>query len=304
MIEQHQDLENLTSIRDYIRLCYSQMMRQKVYFGHGHISAIDEARQLVLAAVYLPWDADELVIDAKLSHTECTRVLNFIDRRIVKREPLPYITNEAWFMQLPFYVDNRVIIPRSPIGQLIEQSFSPFLRPGPVSRILDMCTGSGCIGIACAYAFEEAAIDIADISKSAIEVAKINVAKHKLEDQVTVIESDLFSNIQKKYDLIVSNPPYVDKKDLASMPAEYQHEPELALGSGDDGLELCKQMLAQASQYLADDGLLVIEVGNSEVHLMAQFPDVPFIWIDLADGGNGVFAINAEDLKQCQKLFQ
>jgi ribosomal protein L3 glutamine methyltransferase len=303
MIETEQCLASLHTIRDYIRLCFSRMMQQKVYFGHGHISAIDEARQLVLAAVDLPWDSDELVLDAKLLRVEKERVLAFMQRRIEQREPLPYITNEAWFMQMPFYVDQRVLIPRSPIAQLIENQFSPFLKSGPIANILDLCTGSGCIGIACAYAFEEANVDLADISVDALTVATLNIEKHGLTDQVQTIESDLFSELNKKYDLIVSNPPYVDKNDLAQMPKEYLHEPELALGSGDDGLDLCKQMLAQASDYLTEDGLLIVEVGNSEIHLMQQYPQVPFIWVELEQGGNGVFAISAEDLQQYRSLF-
>lgn len=303
MIEKDQCLANLHTIRDYIRLCFSQMMQQKVYFGHGHVSAIDEARQLVLAAVHLPWDSDELVLDAKLLLVEKEQVLSFMQRRIQQREPLPYITNEAWFMQMPFYVDQRVLIPRSPIAQLIENQFSPFLKNGPIENVLDLCTGSGCIGIACAYAFEEANVDLADISVDALTVAKLNIEKHGLTDQVQAIESDLFSKLNKKYDLIVSNPPYVDKNDLAQMPKEYLHEPELALGSGDDGLDLCKKMLAQANDYLTDDGLLVVEVGNSEIHLMQQYPQVPFIWVELEQGGNGVFAISAEDLEQHRSLF-
>ncbi|MCJ8340894.1 MAG: 50S ribosomal protein L3 N(5)-glutamine methyltransferase [Pseudomonadales bacterium] len=303
MIEQQQCPESLLSIRDYIRLCYSQMMQQKIYLGHGHVNAIDEAKQLVLAAVYLPWDADDLVLDARLLAAEKQRILAFMHRRIKQREPLPYIINQAWFMQMPFFVDSRVLIPRSPIAQLIETQFSPFLRTGPVNRILDLCTGSGCIGIACAYAFEEAQVDLADISTDALAVASINIEQHKMTEQVSIIESDLFANIELKYDLIVSNPPYVDKKDLAEMPEEYHHEPELALGSGDDGLELCKIMLAQACNYLTEDGLLVVEVGNSEVHLMQQFPQVPFIWVELAEGGNGVFVISAAELKQYAALF-
>ena len=302
-MEQDKYLESLLSIRDYIRLCYSQMMQHKVHLGHGHVNAIDEARQLVFAALYLPWTTDESMLDAKLLTSEKQRILAFMARRIQGREPLPYITHEAWFMQLPFYVDTRVLIPRSPIAQLIEHEFSPFLRPAALERVLDLCTGSGCIGIACAYVFENAVVDIADISSSALEVAKINIDKHEMQEQVTLIESDLFANISQQYDLIVSNPPYVDCSDLQLMPAEYQHEPALALGSGSDGLDLCKKILAQASDYLADDGLLVVEVGNSEVHLMEQYPQVPFTWVDLAEGGNGVFIINAVDLKQHRALF-
>jgi len=304
MTERGKTDETLSSIRDYIRLCYSQMMQYKVYLGHGHINPVDEARQLVLAAVYLPWNTDDALLDGKLLVSEKQRILAFIDRRVSQREPLPYIINEAWFMQLPFYVDTRVLIPRSPISQLIEQQFSPFLRPGPVARILDLCTGSGCIGIATAYAFDTSTVDLADISGEALEVAKLNVEKHEMQEQVHVIKSDLFSNVSEKYDLIVSNPPYVDREDLASMPDEYQHEPALALGSGPDGLDICKDILAQANDYLTEDGLLVVEVGNSEIHLMQQYPQVPFTWVDLAEGGNGVFAISAQDLKQHRALFQ
>jgi ribosomal protein L3 glutamine methyltransferase len=303
MIEREENSETLTTIRDFIRLCYSQMMQHKVYLGHGHINPADEARQLVLAALYLPWNTEDM-LDAKLLASEKQRVLAFIERRVVKREPLPYIINEAWFMQLPFYVDTRVLIPRSPIAQLIENQFSPFLRPGPLERVLDLCTGSGCIGIAAAYVFDTALVDIADISADALDVAKLNIDKHEMQEQVSIIESDLFSGITEKYDLIVSNPPYVDRDDLLQMPDEYQHEPALALGSGDDGLDICKKILAQANDYLSDEGLLVVEVGNSEVHLMQQYPEVPFTWIDLAEGGNGVFAISAQDLKEHRTLFQ
>ncbi|MFT5708936.1 MAG: ribosomal protein L3 glutamine methyltransferase [Oceanospirillaceae bacterium] len=303
MIDRTQLMNSFHSIRDYIRYCYSQMMQQDVFLGHGHVSAYEEASQLVLAAVYLPWNAQEQVLDARLLDAEKERVIEFMQRRITQREPLPYIINQAWFMQMPFYVDTRVLIPRSPIAQLIENQFSPFMGMEPVDRILDLCTGSGCIGIACGYAFEEAVVDITDISESALEVAKINVNKHEMQDQVNIIESDLFENISEKYQLIVSNPPYVDKSDLSSMPAEYQHEPALALGSGDDGLDLCKKILEQACDYLTDDGLLVVEVGNSEVHLMEQYPQVPFIWVELEAGGNGVFAISAADLKQYRELF-
>jgi ribosomal protein L3 glutamine methyltransferase len=303
MTEQQTCVLHLQTVRDYIRYCYSTMMEKKVFLGHGHTSAIDEAKQLVLAALYLPWDADDIILDAALLLAEKERVLSFITRRVDQREPLPYIINEAWFMQMPFYVDRRVLIPRSPIAQLIETEFSPFLRHGPVERILDLCTGSGCIGIACAFAFEDAKVDLADISRDALAVAQINIDKYELQDQVSLIESDLFNDVQHKYDLIVSNPPYVDKSDLNTMPAEFDHEPALALGSGDDGLDICKQMLAQANDHLTDDGLLVVEVGNSEVHLMEQFPQVPFIWAELPLGGNGVFVISAQELKNYRALF-
>lgn len=304
MIDHQLCITELISIRDFMRYCYSKMLSENVYFGHGHVSAYEEAKQLVLAAVDLPWDSPEQVYDGRLLTAEKRRILDFIERRVINREPLPYITNEAWFMGMPFFVDQRVLVPRSPIAQLIETEFSPFLRPGPVHRILDLCTGSGCIGIACAYAFPEAEVDISDISEQALQVATINVSQHELTDQVSIIHSDLLNDVRDQYDIIVSNPPYVDLPDLSSMPEEYQHEPSLALGSGDDGLDICKRILSQAVDHLTADGLLVVEVGNSEIHLMQQYPQVPFTWVDLPNGGNGVFVITAQELVEHRALFK
>lgn len=291
----------LLTIRDYIRWCTSQFNQHQVYFGHGTDNAWDEASQLVLGALHLPWDSDPAVLDARLTAEEKLRVIAFAQARIVERKPLPYLLNEAWFCGLPFYVDERVLIPRSPIAQLIEIEFSPWLREGAVPRVLDLCTGSGCIGIACAYAFPEAMVDLVDLSPDALEVAWSNIEKHELGDRVRAVGSDLFAGVKnERYDLIVSNPPYVDAGDLASMPDEYHHEPELALGSGPDGLELTRRILHEASDYLTDDGLLVVEIGNSEVHMMAQYPHLPLTWVELPNGGNGVFAISAQDLKACR----
>jgi len=297
--DQDQILDDLQTIRDYIRWCMSRFNEHQLFFGHGTDNPWDEAVQLVLGALHLPWDMDNSVLDARLTLSEKQRVLEFAQKRIFERVPLPYLTNEAWFCELPFFVDERVLIPRSPIGELIQQQFQPWLREGPVNRILDLCTGSGCIGIACAYAFEEAEVDLADISMDALAVAEENIERHQLQDRVIPRHSDLFNGLAgEKYDLIVSNPPYVDLDDLNSMPDEYQHEPELALGSGDDGLDITRRILREANDYLTDEGLLIVEVGNSEVHLMTQFPQLPLIWIELEQGGNGVFAITAQDLKQ------
>ncbi len=288
----------LHTLRDYIRWCMSAFGEHDVFFGHGTDNAWDEAVQLVLGAVHLPWDADKAVLDGRLTSPEKDKILAFIDKRVLERVPLPYLTNEAWFSGMPFYVDERVIVPRSPIAELIDAQFAPFLREGAVNRILDLCTGSGCIGIACAYAFPESDVDLVDLSDDALDVASINVARHELEQRVIPRQSDLFNALKgERYDLIVSNPPYVDAEDLASMPDEYAHEPELALGSGDDGLDITKRILREANDYLTDDGLLVVEVGNSEVHLMEQYPQLPLIWLELEQGGNGVFAISAADLK-------
>jgi len=298
MNDQDQIKQELHTVRDYIRLCMSNFGEHDVFFGHGTDNAWDEAVHLVLSAIHLPWDADQTVLDARLTSAEKERVLVFIEQRVHQRVPLPYLTNEAWFAGVPFYVDERVLIPRSPIAELIDNHFAPLLREGPVNRILDLCTGSGCIGIACAYAFPESDVDLADLSEDALDVASINVARHELEQRVIPRQSDLFNALAgEKYDLIVSNPPYVDAEDLASMPDEYGHEPEMALGSGPDGLDITKRILREANDYLADDGLLVVEVGNSEVHLAEQYPQLPLIWLELEQGGNGVFAISAADLK-------
>lgn len=289
----------LNTLRDYIRYAMSQFGENSIYFGHGTDNAWDEATQLVLAAVYLPWNVNPAVLDGRLTDAEKQRVLEFIKLRVEDRKPLPYITGESWFCQLPFYVDERVLIPRSPIAELIENQFTPWLREGPVDRILDLCTGSGCIGIACAYAFPEAEVDLADISADAIEVARKNISKHEMAERIQAIESDLFSHLKgRRYDLIVSNPPYVDESDLSSMPKEYEHEPALALGSGPDGLDITRQILRQANDFLTEDGLLVVEVGNSEIHMMEQYPQLPIVWLEFEHGGNGVFAITAQELSQ------
>jgi len=298
MSDQDQIKQELHTVRDYIRFCMSQFGEHGVFFGHGTDNAWDESVHLVLSALHLPWDADQTVLDARLTSPEKTKVLDFIGQRIFDRKPLPYLTNEAWFCGMPFYVDERVLIPRSPIAELIENQFAPMLRDGPVNRVLDLCTGSGCIGIALAYAFPESDVDLVDLSEDALDVASINVAQHELEARVIPRHSDLFNGLAgEKYDLIVSNPPYVDAEDLADMPDEFHHEPEMALGSGPDGLEITKRILREANDYLADDGLLVVEVGNSEVHLADQYPQLPLIWMELERGGNGIFAISAADLK-------
>ncbi|WP_028470933.1 50S ribosomal protein L3 N(5)-glutamine methyltransferase [Neptunomonas japonica] len=304
MIDQEQVATELQTVRDFIRWTCSLLNEHKVYLGHGNTNTWDEAVQLVMAGVYLSWNSDKTVLDARLMAPEKARVIDFVRQRVEARKPLPYITNEAWFMGMPFYVDERVLIPRSPIAQLIETEFSPFLREGRVERVLDLCTGSGCIGIACAYAFEEAQVDLIDISVEALVVAQKNIEQHELEEQVTAIQGDLFEAVGgQKYDLIVSNPPYVDQQDFEGMPQEYHHEPELALTSGNDGLDLTRSILREACDYLTDDGLLVVEVGNSEVHLMTEFAHVPFTWVDLPEGGNGVFVITAQELKHFRDEF-
>jgi ribosomal protein L3 glutamine methyltransferase len=280
------------------------MNRHEVYFGHGHDEAWNEALQLVFNAVDLPWDSSLELLDSRLLPVERAKIVEYVVQRCQQRRPLPYITGEAWFMGLPFNVDERVLIPRSPIAQLIEQEFQPWLGDVDVERVLDLCTGSGCIGIACAYAFEHAEVDLVDLSDDALVVANTNIARHELEDRVRAIHSDLFNALDGEvYDLIVTNPPYVDAADLASMPNEYHHEPEMALGSGDDGLDITRRILKEAGRHLSEQGLLVVEVGNSEVHLMEAYPELPLIWVELEEGGNGVFVIDAPSLRAHQDLI-
>jgi len=297
-------LDQLHSIRDFIRLGVSRFRRAELYYGHGTDNAWDEAVQLVLHAAGLPWNADPSLQDARLLEEEKIAVLELFRRRVQERMPAPYLIGEAWFCELPFFVDTRTLIPRSPIAELIRQGFEPWLGDQPVTRILDLCTGSGCIGIACALLFEEAEVDLVDLSPEALQVCQRNIERHQLTGRVRALCSDLFDALgDQRYELIVSNPPYVDADDYRQMPAEYHHEPLLGLTSGDDGLDITRRILRQAGEFLTEDGLLVVEVGNSEVALQAAYPDVPFMWVELSRGGNGVFVLSARELNEYRDRF-
>lgn len=293
----------LHTIGDYIRYATSEFNRAELFFGHGTDNARDEAISLVLFALYLPNQLDEYLLGCQLVEEEKQAVLALIDRRIDERIPAAYITNQATFAKLPFYVDERVLVPRSPIAELIEQRFQPYLTKEP-RRILDLCTGSGCIAIACAYAFPEAEIDALDLSIDALNVAQINIETHGLLEQVIPIQSDVFSGVEGlSYDLIVSNPPYVDLDDVKNMPDEYQHEPAMGLGSGNDGLDIVRKILAEAAEHLNEEGLLICEVGNSQVHVEASYPEVPFTWLEFTRGGHGVFMLTKTQLEQYSQYF-
>ncbi|MFQ6370527.1 50S ribosomal protein L3 N(5)-glutamine methyltransferase [Shewanella sp. YIC-542] len=295
----------MRTVGDMLRWAVSRFNDAGIYYGHGTDNAWDEAVSLVFHALHLPDEIGQQVIHANLTSSEKHKIVELIIRRVRERLPVPYLTHRATFAGLDFYVDERVLVPRSPIAEMIENRFSPWLYNKPVNRILDLCTGSGCIAVACAYAFDNAEVDALDISGDALEVAQINIETLGVMDRVYPMQSDLFSAIPKgpQYDLIVSNPPYVDAVDLASMPEEYQHEPELGLASGNDGLDLTKQIIANAADYLTDTGLLVVEVGNSMVHLMEQFPQVPFTWVSLQRGGDGVFVLTKDQLLAVQDVF-
>lgn len=293
----------LHSIQDFLRWTYSVFNRADIYYGQGYDNAWDESLQLVLGGLQLPLDLPTELFQSRLTHSEKETLVQLVLARIQQRVPVAYLTNSAWFCGHEFYVDERTIIPRSPISALIQDRFEGLLDAVP-QRILDLCTGSGCIAIACAYAFPEAEVDAVDLSFDALNVAEINIERHQLAHRVFPIQSDLFANIAgQKYDLIVTNPPYVDEEDLAEMPEEFHFEPELALGSGMDGLDITKQILKQAPNYLTENGLLVCEVGNSMVSLIEQYPEVPFEWVELKNGGLGVFALRYKELVKYHYLF-
>ncbi|SDG27293.1 [LSU ribosomal protein L3P]-glutamine N5-methyltransferase [Pseudomonas seleniipraecipitans] len=294
----------LRTLRDYIRWAVSRFQAEELFFGHGTDNAWDEARQLVLGALHLPWEIADSYLDCRLEEDEQRHLHDLLQRRIEGRVPTAYLLGEAWFCGLPFIVDERVLVPRSPIGELIEQRFSPWLGGEP-ARILDLCTGSGCIGIACAYEFLDAEVVLGDLSFEALEVANRNIERHGLEERVYTVQGDGFAGLPgQRFDLIVSNPPYVDAEDFADMPAEYQHEPEMGLACGDDGLDLVRRMLAEAADHLTEKGLLIVEVGNSQVHVEALYPEVDFAWLEFARGGHGVFMLSAEQCREHQALFR
>ncbi|RRV12137.1 50S ribosomal protein L3 N(5)-glutamine methyltransferase [Pseudomonas saudiphocaensis] len=294
----------LRTLRDYIRWAVSQFHAGQLFHGHGTDNAWDEARQLVLGALHLPWEIADSYLDCRLEDDEREHLQELLRRRIVDRVPTAYLLGQTWFCGLPFIVDERVLIPRSPIGELIERRFEPWLAKKP-ARILDMCTGSGCIGIACAYEFLDAEVVLADISFDALEVANCNIEHHGLDDRVYTVQSDGFDELPgQRFDLIVSNPPYVDAEDFADMPDEYHHEPALGLACGNDGLDLVRRLLAEAADHLTDSGSLIVEVGNSQEHVKALYPEVDFTWLEFVEGGHGVFLLAASQCREYQALFR
>lgn len=294
----------LRTVRDYIRWAVSRFHGAGLFFGHGSDNAWDEARQLVLGALHLPWEIADGYLDCRLEDDEHAHLQDLLERRIEQRVPTAYLLGEAWFCGLPFIVDERVLIPRSPIAELIEQHFQPWLPAEPM-RILDLCTGSGCIGIACAYEFPAAEVVLADLSFEALEVANQNIERHGLDERVYTVQGDGFAGLPgQRFDLIVSNPPYVDAEDFADMPAEYRHEPALGLACGADGLDLVRRMLAEAADHLNEKGLLIVEVGNSQVHVEALYPEVDFTWLEFERGGHGVFLLAAQQCREHQQLFR
>lgn len=289
-------VNELQTIQDMLRWTVSRFNAAQIYYGHGTDNAWDEAISLILPSLYLPLDIPAEIYSTRLVATERHRIIERVLRRINDRIPVAYLTNKSWFCGLEFYVDERVLIPRSPICELIKKRFAPWLTTEP-QHILDLCTGSGCIAVACAYAFPDAEVDAADISVDALAVAERNIETHGLAHRVIPIRSDLFRDIPEiKYDLIVTNPPYVDAEDMSDLPDEFRREPELGLAAGTDGLKLVRRILANAPDYLSEQGILICEVGNSMVHLIEAYPEVPFTWLEFEHGGDGVFMLTREEL--------
>ena len=297
-------LTTLSTLRDYIRWAASRFTQARVSFGHGTVTALDEAAALILHTVYQPYNLAEAYMDTVLTMNERQAVIDIIDRRINERIPAAYLTNEAIFAGLSFYVDHRVLVPRSPIAELIEQRFSPWIDEDQVGRILDLCTGSGCIAVACAYAFPDALVDAVDLSVDALAVAEINIGNHQVSDSVTLYQSDLFNELPAAlYDVIVSNPPYVCHEEWEQLPREFRAEPDMGFKGGHTGLDIVLRILVDAYDYLAEQGILIVEVGSSAETLQNTFPEVPFYWLDFERGGDGVLLLTAEQVHDYHDLF-
>jgi ribosomal protein L3 glutamine methyltransferase len=292
------DTESLITVRDWLRFAVSRFNEAKLCFGHGSDNAFDEAAYLILHTLHLPLDRLEPFLDASLTHGESEQVQMVIERRVRERLPAAYLTHEAWLGAHRFYVDERVIVPRSFIAELLHEQLVPWVEnPDEVGSALDLCTGSGCLAILAALAFPNAQVDAVDLSKDALDVAARNVEDYGLQQRIELLSSDLFAALDgRTYDLILSNPPYVNAESVAALPPEYQAEPALALGSGEDGLDATRQILAAAKSHLNPGGLLVVEIGHNRDELEAAYPTLPFTWLDTESGDQFVFMLRREDL--------
>ena len=292
------DANDLHTLRDWLRFTVSAFNEAKLSFGHGSASAYDEAVYLILHTLHLPLDTLEPFLDGRLTPHEKNALLTLLNQRVETRLPAAYLTHEAWLGEFRFYVDERVIVPRSFISELLREQLSPWIaEPATINYVLDLCTGSGCLAIIAAHAFPYAEVDAVDISPDALAVAQQNINDYGLQDRVHPIPSDLFANLKgRQYDLIISNPPYVDAESVATLPPEYLHEPKLALGSGNDGLDATRAILQNAAQYLTKNGILIVEIGHNRDALEEAFPDLPFTWLDVTAGDQFVFMLHRNDL--------
>lgn len=291
-------IDELITLRDWLRWTMSRFTEADLFFGHGTNNAWDEAIWLLLATLKLPQDKLEPFLDARLTRTERLAVWNALQQRITRRLPVAYIVQEAWLGSFRFYVDERVIVPRSYFAELLEEGLAPWVAdPESVGSVLDLCTGSGCLAILMAHAFPNAQVDAIDISPDALAVARRNIADYGLADSVHAIESDLFAAVPgKRYDLILSNPPYVTAEAMAALPAEYRHEPALALAAGEDGLDVVRRILREAADHLTPEGFIAIEVGHNRDQVEAAFPHLPVVWLDTASSSDKIFLVSRESL--------
>ncbi len=292
----------LKTVRDCLRFAISRFNEAGIHFGHGSDNAYDEAAYLILHTLHLPLDRLDPFLDSALTQSEIRELLNVIGQRVDKRLPAAYLTHEAWLGGHRFYVDERVIVPRSFFAELLDEQMVPWIDDADsITRVLDLCTGSGCLAILAALAFPNATVDAVDISRDALEVARRNVDDYQLQDRINLIESDLFARLAgHEYDLIISNPPYVNAESVASLPPEYLHEPKQALGSGHDGLDATRIILGQAARHLTPDGILAVEIGHNRVALEAAYPALPFTWLEVEAGEDFVFLMHREDLPNQQ----
>lgn len=296
----NQDLSALITLRDWLRYAVSRFNAAELFFGHGSSNAFDEAAYLILHTLHLPLDRLDPFLDARLLPAEAKQIAQMLERRVSERVPAPYLTHEAWLQGYRFYVDERVIVPRSFLAPMIQEQMQPWLAdPENVLDALDLCTGSGCLAILLAEAFPDAEVDAVDLSSEALEVAQRNVADYGLDDRIALHQGDLFAPLAgKTYDLIISNPPYVNAESVAALPAEYRHEPSLALGSGVDGLDATRTILREAARHLNPGGLLAVEIGHNRAALEAAYPELELTWPEIEGGADTVFVITREQLQR------
>lgn len=300
-----EDVVELKSLRDCVRWGASRFNEAGLSFGHGTDNALDEALLLVLHAVHLDHEMPEQYLDSRVTAAEREAIVGLLRRRVDERVPAAYLTHRARFAGKWFYVDEHVLVPRSPMAELIERRFEPWMDPDAVGRVLDLCTGSGCIAIACAHAFPEARVDATELSEPAAAVARRNAAEHGVADRVAVRVGDLYAPVDgDRYDLVVSNPPYVSAAEMAELSHEYRREPALGLAAGADGLDVVRRILAGARRHLSPGGILVVEVGDSAERLAAAYPEVPFVWLELERGGSGVFLLDAGQLGELAPVLE
>ncbi len=289
---------NLRTLRDVLRFAVTRFNEANLFFGHGQVDAFDEAAFIVMRALKLPIERLDVFLDAYLTHAEINSLLQLIERRVKKRVPAAYLLQEAWLQGYKFYVDERAIVPRSFIAELLKDGLHPWVQePNAVADVLDMCTGSGCLAVMAADVFARAKVDAVDVSKDALAVARRNVADYGFEERIRLIESDLFSALgERRYDVILCNPPYVTDASMSKLPREYTHEPKLALAGGADGMDVIKRLLREARGHLKRGGLMIVEVGGGRATVEKQFKDIAMTWLTTSAGDDMVFLVRQEEL--------